>query len=144
ITALSSADRVPDSDSEGRGFKSLRAGQAGPGAECAPGSFLIFAGDARGYSRYLFQSMFTGIARSRMRSGPFSEHGHIPATMPGIFSVPWVQEQAQPYSAGACGLLPQAIQSRRHCACLRFKKACGRRKTTKLTIYCEYTILEVM
>lgn len=27
MTALSSADRVPDSDSEGRGFKSLRAGQ---------------------------------------------------------------------------------------------------------------------
>ena len=24
------------------------------------------------------------------------------------------------------------------------KKACGRRKTTKLTIYCEYTIFEVM
>ncbi|PWM29098.1 MAG: hypothetical protein DBX40_00565 [Clostridiales bacterium] len=76
--------------------------------------------------------------------GSFFEHGNIPATMAGIFSVPWVQKQAQPYSAGACGLLPQAIQSRRHCACLRFKKACGRRKTTKLTIYCEYTILEVM
>ena len=26
MTALSSADRVPDSDSVGRGFKSLRAG----------------------------------------------------------------------------------------------------------------------